>query len=668
MWSLTSHHDRPNSSRVLRRLSERVTALPTAARFLIAAAAGAIGIVARLSLDPVWGDRLPFITLFPAVMLSAWLGGFWPGIVTTAISTVAAEYFWVSPGRSWTVSQPSEGLGLVVFVSVCVVISILNETWRRGAAALIESEQRLEVTLESIGDAVMTTDIDGRVTRMNRVAEALTGWTVQDALGRPLEDVLVMFDERTQATAVNPVGRVLREGVIAGLANHTVIVSRDGRRIPIDDSAAPIRSKSGAMTGAIMVFRDISERRRIEEERSRQVRTARELAAIVESSDDAIISKDLEGTIRSWNKGAERLLGYTADEVVGQSIRTIIPANRWPEEDGMLNELRLGRAVDHFETLRCHKDGREVAVSLTLSPIYAADGVVVGASSIARNIGEQKQIEAERTEMLIRERAARADLERASRIKDDFLAVLSHELRTPLQAVIGYVDLLMRGTLQAEAVDHAHQAIRRNAQAQARLVESLLDLSRVIAGKLELNVQELELVSVVVAAMDALRPEALKKQISLDLAGAGPIAITGDSARLEQVFWNLLSNAIKFTPPGGTVTIDVHAAGGEATVRVADNGRGISSDLLPLVFDRFTQGTTEESDAQRERGLGLGLALVRELVQAHHGSVTAASDGRGHGSIFTVTLPVTLAPPGTTARDDLARSTSDITPSGVGRK
>ena len=571
-------------------------------------------------------------------MISAWLGGFGPGLVTTALSAITAFYFWLVPVRSFWISEPADWLGLAVFVSVGVVISAMNEVWRRGLLALAESEQRLSVTLASIGEAVLTTDSQGRITRMNTVAETLTGWRAVDAIGRPLDDVFVVIDAQTRAKAGNPVRGVLNEGIVSSLPNM-LLVSADGRTIPIDDSAAPIRSDDGRMAGAIMVFRDVTERRRSEEERNLRDLAARELAAIVESSDDAIVSKDLESTIRSWNRGAERIFGYTAEEMIGRSIRVVIPDDRWSEEDHVLRQLRRGEKVDHFETVRRRKDGSEVPVSLTISPIYSPDGVVIGASKIARDISDRKQVEAERAEMLLREQHARTEVERASRLKDDFLATLSHELRTPLNAVLGYAQLLTSGVLPVERIPHAYQAIQRNAQAQARLVESLLDLSRVLAGKLELSVEDITLSTPLEAAVDAVRPDAARKGVVLDVSPrAKTLSVPGDPVRLQQVFWNLLTNAVKFTPSGGRVAVRAILDGPHARVEISDTGCGIAADLLPYVFDRFRQAKGEA--ARVSGGLGLGLALVREMIHAHGGTVSAQSEGEGRGSTFTITLPL----------------------------
>jgi PAS domain S-box-containing protein len=639
----TASHASGGLLRWLRFLTARPQSLATVPRYLIAVAVVVIGLMARQALEPLWQERLPYITLFPAIMVSAWRGGFGPGLVTTVLSAIGAGYYWVPPLRSLYITDPGELVGLTVFVAVGAVISALNEAWRRGTIALAASEQRLAVTLASIGDAVLTTDEQGRVTGMNDVAERVTGRTSREAVGQPVEDVMVLISEPTGLTLPSPVRDVLRTGQSMTLGRDALLVAADGRRTPIDDTVAPIRMSDGQPAGAVLVFRDITERRHLEIERESRHRIARELAAIVETSDDAIVSKDLDSIVRSWNRGAERMFGYPADEMIGRSIRTIIPDERWSEEDEVLRQIREGNKVDHFETIRRRKDGSEVHVSLTISPIRSASGVIIGASKIARDITERRHAEAERAQLLELEQTARAEVERAGRLKDEFLAGLSHELRTPLNAVLGYVQLLLSGAVPPDGIARALQAIQRNAQAQARLVESLLDLSRVLAGTLELNAEPLELSSVIALAVDAVMPEALKKNVAVQVEPADDVRVFGDSARLQQVFWNLLANSIKFTAPGGRVSVHVAGTLNEAVIRVSDTGRGISASLLPFVFDRFKQG--DEDDAQARSGLGLGLALVREIVQAHKGTVTAESAGSGSGSTFTVRLPL-LSPAG----------------------
>jgi len=624
--------------RVLRWTS-RVEGVSGPTRYAIAVGAAAVAVLVRLVLDPLWGAQLPYITLFPAIMVSAWLGGFGPGLATTFLTALGAAYYWVPPLRSLWITDPREWLSLSVFVFNGVVISGLNEIWRRGTVALADSEQRLAVTLASIGDAVLTTDEHGAVLTMNQVAERVTAWRAAEAVGRPVEDLFVLAAEDPASVVPSPVRKALREARVTGVDGDTWLVSRKGARIPIDVSAAPIRLADHT-AGAVVVFRDISERRRLDAVRASQDRIARELAAIVETSDDAIVSKDLESTIRSWNQGAERMFGYAAAEMLGRSMRTIIPEERWGEEDDALRQLRQGNRVSQFETIRQRKDGSHVHVSLTISPIYSQAGSVIGASTIARDITERRQVEAEHARLLEREQQARVEIERAGQLKDDFLAVLSHELRTPLNAVLGYTQILVSGAVPPDGTAHALQAIQRNAQAQARLVESLLDLSRVLAGKLELNADVIELSSVIGLAVDAVRPEALKRNIAVHVNGTKSVRVFADGARLQQVFWNLLTNAVKFTPPRGQITVRLTSTDTEAVICVKDTGRGMTASLLPFVFDRFKQGEGESS--RTRTGLGLGLALVREMVHAHKGTVTAESPGEGLGSTFTVRLPLLL--------------------------
>lgn len=262
--------------------------------------------------------------------------------------------------------------------------SILPEQ-ARASRELSEERERLRITLASIGDAVISTDAQGRVVFLNSVAEALTGWPQAEAVGRPLSDIFVIVNEQTGQPVGNPAHRALQEGRSVGLVNHTVLIARDGTTRPIDDSAAPIKEQAGGMVGAVLVFRDVAERRRAEEARSR-------LAAIVESSDDAIVSKSLDGIIRTWNQGAERLFGYPAAEAVGQHITIIIPPERRDEERMILERLCRGERIEHFETIRVGKDGRRLDISLTVSPIRDATGRVIGASKIGRDITQQKRV------------------------------------------------------------------------------------------------------------------------------------------------------------------------------------------------------------------------------------------------------------------------------------
>ena len=363
------------------------------------------------------------------------------------------------------------------------------------------------------------------------------------------------------------------------------------------------------------------------------------LAAIVESSDDAIVGKTLEGIVTSWNRGAERIFGYTADEMIGRSIAAIIPPERRDDLRRILDAIRRGERVDHFETERIRKDGERLTLSVTVSPIRDASGRIIGASKIARDVTERKRIEQERQRLLAAERKARHDAEAASRAKDEFLATVSHELRTPLSPILTWIRMLKAGALDAEKARRALESIERSARTQAQLVEDLLDISRITSGKLRLDVRPVRLAAVIDAAIEVVRPAADARGVELAIEldrDVGPVS--GDAERLQQVVWNLVSNAIKFTPRGGRVVVRVAPADRHVELSVQDDGVGITREFLPHVFERFRQG--DSSSTRHHGGLGLGLALVRHLVELHGGTVRASSPGRDQGSTFTVKLPV----------------------------
>jgi PAS domain S-box-containing protein len=653
MDSLTpdSREDRSGSSVAHRTLSGRVIKLSPVTRYVVAIATAAAAILLRLAFDPVWGLKLPYITLFPAVMVSAWLGGLWPGVLTTVITAIAAEYFWVEPAGSWKVADTSEILGLLVFLAVGGIISALNEAWRRGTDAVAESEERLSVTLGSIGDAVIATDDQGRVTRLNAIAEALTGWMQQEAVGQPLKQVFVIINEISRQPVETPVDRVLHEGVITGLANHTLLVSRDRREIPIDDSAAPIRTADGRLTGVVMVFRDITERRGVERERTALLVAERAARREAETAAQQLQTALLAGRMGTWqytmatgdvkwSPGLEAIHGYSAGAFPGtfEAFRNEIhPADR----DRVIEAIRAAaeqRRDHHIEYRIVRSDGTARWVDGIGHVLCDEQGRPDRMVGVCADITERKQIEDERAAVLAREQMARREIERASRLKDDFLAGLSHELRTPLNAVLGYAQLLTSGVLPPEKATHALNAIQRNAQAQARLVESLLDLSRIMAGTLELDLQRVDLARLVDAAADVIRPDADGGGVLLEIVPPpSPVALMADGSRLQQVLWNLLSNAVKFTPPDGRVSVRWREQDSIVRIEVSDTGRGIRADFLPRVFDRFSQADSPKRGSRA--GLGLGLSLVREMVSAHGGNVTAESPGEGHGSTFAVILP-----------------------------
>jgi len=431
----------------------------------------------------------------------------------------------------------------------------------------------------------------------------------------------------------------------------------DGRgKATYDAAGKPLRLYGVGM--------DITERKGVELAQAH-------LAAIVESSDDAIVSKTLHSIVTSWNAGAARLFGFSAEEMIGQPITRIIPHELLSEEDQILSQLRRGERIEHYETVRMAKDGRRINVSLSVSPVHDKQGNVVGASKIARDITESKRAEEalresearlrkialERAQLLESERAARSDAERLSHVKDEFLATLSHELRTPLNAILGWATLLRRQNLSAEDRTRGLETIERNVRTQAQIVNDLLDMSRIVAGKIHLDVQLMDLKEIIEAAIEVVRPSADAKRIKIRRKLGSNVGLTrGDPNRLQQVMWNLLTNAVKFTPSEGQVQVTLERVDSRMEIVVEDSGVGIKSEFLPFVFDRFRQA--DPSTTRHHGGLGLGLSIVKNLVELHGGSVRAESHGENQGATFVVSLPVSVMP-----SEDTGHFKSPSTPS-----
>lgn len=487
--------------------------------------------------------------------------------------------------------------------------------------ALRASNAKTNRILASITDLFYQLDCDWRFVDVNRQTEIHLGMTRDQLVGRKFWEVF------PQAVA-SPVHEYFHRAMEQMLPQHFEVPSKLKPGFWFDAHVYP------SNTGLTVYLSDITERKRAEA-------TSHLLASIVESSDDAIMSKDLDGLISSWNRGAERIFGYTADEVIGKPATILMPPDRYNEEPTILSRIRVGRSVDHYETVRMRKDGTLIDISLSISPIRDEDGHIVGASNISRDITEEKRAREERARLLELEQQARAEAETANRLKDEFLATLSHELRNPLNVVIGYSEILRRSE-DAEKnafVGRAAEVIRRNALAQSQLVSDLLDLSRLQMGKLAINHQPSSLLTIITDALETVKTETEAKNISLKLvANQDPFMVDGDPVRLGQIAWNLLNNAVKFTPPGGEITISLMAEGNGAQFTVEDTGQGIAPEFLPHVFEIFRQG--DASSSRRQGGMGIGLALVKQLVELHCGLVRAESKGVGQGAKFSVWLPL----------------------------
>ncbi|HTQ06718.1 MAG TPA: ATP-binding protein [Polyangiaceae bacterium] len=556
-----------------------------------------------------------------------------------------------------------------------------------------EARRWFTTTLRSIGDAVIATDPAGMVTFMNPVAETITGWPEAEARGRPLDDVFQIFSERTRAVVESPVTKVLREGTVVGLANHTILRSRRGTEVPIDDSGAPIRNERGALIGVVMVFRDVSA--------DKADRARRDFLS--QAGEALVSSMDYQATLGNVARMAvPAIADWCAVEILEPGARASYQAavahvdpkkvefarrlgERYPPDPeakrGVPEVIRSGRSELYREipAEMIENTARDEEHKKLLRELGLRSGMVVPLRSHGRTLGALTFVYAEsnrrygdedlafaedfarRAAMAIenalalrqledsraQERKLRAEAEVASRAKDEFLAMVSHELRTPLNAILGWT-VMLRAPNAAQNLERGLAVIERNARAQAKLIEDVLDVSRIISGKLALSLGPTVIGEAILASIETVTPAAQAKAITISASvPERPITITADAQRIQQVVWNLLSNAVKFTPKGGSIRVRVSLDGSDVRIEVSDSGEGIRAESLPYVFEPFQQADT--STTRRHGGLGLGLAIVKQLVVAHGGTVSAHSDGPAKGATFLVELPARSAIPAISA-------------------
>jgi PAS domain S-box-containing protein len=732
-------------------LPQPKAARPLMLRYAMAFLMVVAGWLARTALTPAFGPAaLPFITFFPAVAGATWFGGMGPGLFAIGLSAVAADWFFFEPVYSFRISNFQAFLGFPVAAGFILAAIELMHRARRD---LVRTRDTLLTTLRSIGDGVIVTDSLGQVTFLNDEAERLTGWKTGEAHGKPLADVFRIVNEETNKQADNPVEKVLRDGKVVGLANHTILIARDGSTTPIDDSAAPVTSPGQPIEGVVLVFRDVRQQRVADAARAR-------LAAIVESSGDAIVSKSTDGVVQTWNAAAEKLFGFSADEMVGRSITTIIPPDHLDEERTILDRLRSGRGSELIETIRLTKDGRRIPVSVRVSPIHDSEGKVIGASKTARDlsslvairdalmrekellattlasigdaviitdvaakvtflnpiaesltrwtrddaagrpltevfriVNETSRAEVENPalramregaivglanhtvllgrdgiecaiddsaapirdsegkvvgsvlvfrDVTVRRRAERA-LREADQRKNEFLATLAHELRNPLAPIKNSIALLqLKGPQEKDLVD-ARRIIDRQVEQMSRLLDDLLDASRLDRKKLRIRKEPVTLSTVLTSALEIARPEIESRHHHITLQVPDDIVIDADPMRLSQVFANLLNNAAKYTDEGGQISVNADRDGDAVNVSVRDNGMGIVPEALPRLFEMFTQ--VPGSPERTQGGAGIGLSLAQGLVELHGGTIAAESKGLGKGSVFTVRIPLLVNAP-----------------------
>jgi PAS domain S-box-containing protein len=471
-----------------------------------------------------------------------------------------------------------------------------------GARTLLLEAGPLHPVLEKLPFPAVVCDAGGAVTYANPRALELFGRAPTLADARWMEVAL-----REQRDVVG---------------QEIAVERHDGERIHALAYASPIRGDAGEVSGAILVLVDISDRVRAHETRAR-------LAAIIESSDDAIIGKLLDGTITSWNAGAQRIFGYSADEMIGRSVRVIIPPERAAEEDEILARLRAGERIGHFETVRLAKGGLPVDVSLAISPIRDAHGQVIGASKVARDITIEKR--------------AHAVLRESDRVKDEFLAILAHELRNRLAPIGNAVEILMNSGQLVPESKPAVELIERQTRQMVLLVNDLLDVSRISRNDLPLRRKRTKLENVLREAVEVSRPLIDEREQTLKVSlPERPIYLSVDRVRLAQVISNLLNNASKYTPRGGHIALGAKRDSDEAVITVRDDGAGIDPAILSRLFEMFVHVDTPTEGAPR--GLGVGLTLAKRIVELHDGRIEAHSAGLGAGSEFVVRMPVAKPP------------------------
>jgi PAS domain S-box-containing protein len=601
------------------------------------------GLLLRMALTPLIGNTaVPFITFFPAVLFSAWYGGFRAGALSILLSVLAADYYFVSPVGTFLIPAPGDRITLLIFVLVGFGMALLSHSQRRAleraeqeASRRREAEsaersqrQRLEITLGSIGDAVISTDAEGRVVFANRIALSLLRWPEADVAGKHLDETFRIVNEYSRAKVESPVTKVLREGTIVGMANHTILIARDGTEIPIDDSGAPIRGESGAIEGTVLVFRDVTERRRAED-------TSRLLASIVESSDDAIVSIDLNGMVTSWNKGAERTFGYSAGEMIGHPISVVAAPEADGEMPGMLERIKQGELITGYETAQRTKSGNLVNVSLTVSPIRDAMGRIVGASKIARNITESVRAADRLAQLNADLENSNSSLTRSNEALERFAFIASHDLQEPLRMITAYSQLLIKaypGKFDKDAamfVGNIVEGTRR----MRELLADLLAYTEIGSGPEEpAGAGSVDLDFVI---------ENVRQNLKAAIEENGAV-ITSDSlptlaayqGHFVALFQNLIGNAIKYRsehPP--RIHVSVQSIDGQLRFAVADNGMGIEPEYHEKIFEVF-----KRLHGKKIPGTGVGLAICQRVVERYGGRIWVQSQV-GQGATFLFTLP-----------------------------
>jgi PAS domain S-box-containing protein len=630
--------------------------------YFLAIAVTVVAVSIRWFLDLFFEGLDPFETLPGAIAIIVFFWGYRPAVLGAVIGYLACIGLFVGP-RGLARPGAEEWVSLALHITAAAIIIGFGEGFRRArlrAEALanarenelkISEERRraaehyaqvierqreeLRITLASIGDGVIATDSDGRITMVNHVAERLTGWASAEAIGRPLPEVFRLVNELTRQPVADPVAKVMAQRQVIDLANDVALLGRDGSARAIEDTAAPVKSAEGGLLGVVMVFRDVTERRKAE--RILRQSEAQKRAAL-RNALDCFFTVDREGRIVECNAAAERTFGYAREEFMGREMAGLLLAGS--ARDGYRRELARCVATGESPILNRRIEITAVRADGTAFPAELATTCISTDGARMTMIFMRDITGLKRHEQEMQERDQR---------KNEFLATLAHELRNPLAPIRNALEIISATSPSDPRFQWSQQVIHRQLDHMVRLLDDLLDVSRIIYGKLALRKQAVELSKIVREAVETVRSliDETGQDLSIELPSA-PIHLLADPTRLAQVIGNLLNNAAKYTPAGGHIWLRAEQRGDEVMVRVKDDGIGIAPEVLPRIFEIFSQA---EPALQRARGgLGVGLSLVRGLVELHGGRIEARSEGPGKGSEFTVYLPL-ATPPREISRD-----------------